>query len=108
MFRRRNKVAVYQVETADIQLKLIRAHIAAQASEMSNLRHEQGRLADRLGELVPALDRLGDRVAELGDQSTSPHTRNAWCGIHGHSIGPHLCPRLDQRLPAGAEDNCEA
>lgn len=38
MFRRRRKIATYQVETTPTQLKIIRTHMAAMAGELATMR----------------------------------------------------------------------
>ena len=53
-FQRRRKPAIptYQVETTPTQLRIIRTHIAAQASELSTLGVQLGQLGAKLDQVL--------------------------------------------------------
>lgn len=50
-FRRKTNVKKYKFEPTSVQLRIIRTHIAAQASQLSTIE-------TRLGQLGQALDRI--------------------------------------------------
>lgn len=57
----------YDTESAQVQMRIMRTHIAAQASELSNIRHAVAALADRMVQVVDAARVILDRQDEQRD-----------------------------------------
>ena len=55
--RARQVLAKHEIEKLPVQLRILRAHTAAQAGEISNLRTQLGQLDDRIVALTSLIER---------------------------------------------------